>query len=151
MKLKLIRKLFYPFFKAVAVLKGTVFNAHLVVVDGAYGVVQHGRNLFGIVYAKAYKGKYPEFRGEPSGGRIDAAFLFKECVEAVREIRTHSKEGSVEGLVEFLPGFFRAAGDGEFLQELVGLAVLEEVTEMRLSSVRMTEIWELRPSRKFTM
>lgn len=130
MKLKLIRKLFYPLFKAVAVFQGIVFYAHLVIVDGAHGVVQHGGNLLGVVYAKADEGKDPELSCEPSGRRIDTAFFLQEGVEAVREIRIHGKECSVEGFVEFLPGFFRAAGDGEFLQELVGLAVLEEVTEM---------------------
>ena len=70
MVLEVIRQLFHPLFKGITVPEGHVFHTHLVIIYGAYGVIQHGGYLLGVVHAKADKGEDPKLCSEPSGRRI---------------------------------------------------------------------------------
>lgn len=60
---------------------------------------------------------------------MDARILLEERIELLNKVWIQAQECRIESLVETVAGLFGTARYGEFLQELVGLPLLEEVAE----------------------
>ena len=53
---------FHPFLKRVPVPETSIFYGYLIIIYGAYGVVQHGGYFLAVIHAQKDEGEHPLLR-----------------------------------------------------------------------------------------
>ena len=104
--------------KLVPVSQRIVLDGHLVIIDGAQGIMQQAGDVLGVVDTHADEGENAQFRIQlPRFFQGHPGLRTEEGVEMFHKVRMQVQEGFVEDPVEAFQGVVGPRGEGKGVEE----------------------------------